>query len=276
MTAPHSPQLSGAFHATLGDIVTNVRTARHFLSGALKPCDIGGKLTDFDSLALEQLRKTRGPRLLVMADMLTSRRRKRVVTLLPCTTHLLSARFEEHWVSYLDSASVRGAPLPAAEAVGFATWALERFEGGSRVADVLRHELACNDVAMRFHARGPAPAAIDIDALPSHCQLRLTPWTRIERFTWAMDEAMETFRRTGTMSDSRPSSPVCLVFYPTPHRREPVAVSKISPAIGAALERARDGIGLAGLLGGSSVDGGAEGRRVLGKLFAMKILEALA
>ncbi len=266
--------LSGAFQVALGILATNSRTTRRLLQGDLHPRELTDGLTDEDIAGLQSLKVAYGDRLLVVADMLTTRRRRKILALLPATVHILGGRFGACWLEYLGTSAPPGAPSPAAEAAAFSAWLLAREHWGPIESQLMRFELCMNDVLERNQASHECPARQD-SLLPADCRLRLSSLVRVEQFDSAVDDCMSNFRRTGKIAT--PSGPpVCLIFHPAGNRRGGVAVTKIAAAMRIVLGCANSTVTLQDLLKVTPAAWQPGMREALQRLAHAGVLEILA
>jgi hypothetical protein len=240
--------LSRAFQTALGILTTNSVTARRFIAGEIRPSQLHAALTEEDIEGLQDLLNRQADRVVAVSEMLTSRRKRRVTGTLPVTVRMLGERFEAWWSDYLRSCAPCGLRPAAGEAQAFAGWALLQLERQSAEFELIRYELYRSDVASRFLLRESGAGKVGVGPGSEHRRLRLASCARVERFEWAVDEAIMRFRRTGEISGGAQGDPVHLIFHAVSGRVAAVGVTKVSPAMSLVLERSGAGVELRELL----------------------------
>ena len=112
--------------------------------------------------------------------------------------------------------------------------------------------------------------------LSEHCRLRLSGCARIENFTWAVDETMKCFRRSGEIvAKAVRHEPVNLIFHPLFGRLTSVGVTKVSRPMSLVLEESEVGVGMDELLSSLSSARRPEMVAVLQKLVALRVLDVI-
>jgi len=230
-------------------------------------------LTEADSDSLKHLLSVQSERVVAVADMLTSRRRHRVVTSLKVTVQLLGDRFEVAWNEYLGRHAPRGVWSAPTEAMAFGNWMLPKLEPQSLETQLLTYELCRSATAERLRTRDFGQENLGSAVLVDQSRLRLSPYARLQRFDLAVDEVMVRFRHTGEIVAQPRQGPVHLVFHPVLGRTATVGVTKVPAAMSSVLERSTTGSALHELLSQVPAQMQAQARAVLEKLVAIRVLD---
>lgn len=271
----HSIELSRAFQTALGVLLTNSAIAKGFIAGEIQVGQLHEALTDADSDGLRRLVSGQPDRVVAVADLLTSRRRRRVVASLAATVRMLGEEFENVWNEYLRGDAPRSVLSVPMEALAFGNWVLSRLERGSVPFQLLTYELCRNDIAQRLRSSPIGAVQAGSAVMQERSRLRLSRYARLERFEWAVDEAMARLRRTGKILAEPQGGPVHLVFHPLPGRVATVGVTKVSAAMSSMLERSTTGSALHELVSLVPTQMHAHLRSTLEKLVAIHVLDLI-
>lgn len=266
-------QISSAFQTALGMLVTNAAITRRFVSRELTPTDLHCGLTEGDISCLEGLISTQKDRLLALAKLLTSRRRQKLIASLPATVHILGSQLEDVWNEYLGCAAPPGAPSMRMEGAAFAAWALRRLDRQSLEFELVHYEVCFNDVANRLFLHAIDAGVTNPPPASANDRVGLSRYARVQRFDWAVDEAMAYFRRAGKIIRLTKGSPVYLVFHPVQVRANDIAVTKVSETMNTMLEGGN--VVLRELLNATPHAHQAAIRTVVNRLVALRILEVV-
>ena len=267
--------LSSAFQTALGVLVTNTTIARRVLAGDLPLEALDTTLTEPDQECLETLLGTQRSRVLALAELLTDRRKRKLVGRLPMTVAILGGRLGECWTAYLESTVIQGTSVAPADAAAFGTWTLEHIELSFSESQLIRHEQCQNEVAAGlpefFQAAG---AAADVTVV-AECRIRLTDNVRVEQFDQGIIAALERFRTTGEVMCEQTGTRVDWVFHGLPERRGMVGITKVSRPVALLLIAARSALEVREVLSALPGERRRSLERSLQKLVALRILTVL-
>jgi hypothetical protein len=266
--------LSSAFQSALGALATNMTIARRVLAGDLPLNALDTTLTEPDRECLETLLGTQGSRVLALAELLTDRRRKKLVARLPMTAAILGRRLGECWLSYLESTVIQGTSVAPADAAAFGSWILEHIELSFSEAQMIRHEHCQNDVAAGLPEFFQAASAA-ADVRVAECRLRLSDSVRVEQFDQGIVAALERFRTTGEVLCQQTGTTVDWVFHGLPERRGRVGITKVSRPVALLLNAARSAFEARAVLSALPDERRRSLERSLQKLVALRILTVL-
>ena len=266
-------ELSLAFQTALGVLLTNSDMVRRFIAREIDGRELHDALTDADIDGLGRLVGAEPDRVMAVAELLTSRRRRRVVNALRATVQMSGERFESLWKEYLRCHAPRGILSMSLEATMFGKWLLPRLERGSPQWQILTYELCRSDIAERLRLRARGTSDAKSATLADHSRLCLSRCVRLERFEFAVDEVMARFRRTGEIVTGSSRGPVHLVFHPQVGRVTTVGVTKVSAAMSSILARSATGSALHELLGLIPAQMHAPLRAALEKLVDIHVLD---
>jgi hypothetical protein len=266
-------ELSRAFQTSVCTLTTNSVLAKQVVTGEIPASGLHPALTDDDVRGLHELLSAQSGRVIAVAEMLTSRRKRKVRDSLPITVRMLGGRFEAWWIDYLHGRAPPGIQPAAREAALFGAWTLSQLEPGSIEYPLARYEFCRSDVASRFLPQ--ASTAVAPAPLGEYDCLRLTDCARVEPFDWAIDEAVMHYRRTGELKMRARGNPVHLVFHAVSSLVMAVGVTKVSPVMGLLLARSRVAVETRELLRAVPEVNRPPLLKALQKLVSIRVLDVL-
>jgi len=270
LTGTAQMKLSSAFQTALGILATNTTLAREVIAGRLPLDTWDPALNGADRACMELLLRSQGQRVLALAEILTARRKGKMLSRLPMTLALLGRRIDGYWVEYLASTSIQGTTSAAAEAAAFAGWILDHLELSCRDSQLIRYELCENEVAAKLIA--PCDEHHPGPLLPGYRILR-SGNIKVESFDRGIDAALQRFRAAGELAFEEQGTRVEMVFHRVPGRRGVVAATRISKAMSLVLEVARTELEVESLLNAIPPARRAEIRTALEALVNLSVLE---
>ena len=266
-------RLSSAFQTALGMLATNATLARRAIAGEWSPAS-RPDLSESDLSCLERLLSAQGERVLALAEMMTARRKHRVVALLPVTTRIVDRRLDDWWTQYLGGTAVHGASSSIADAVAFAAWTLRRLEPLSGNSELVRYELCQSDVASRLLSRTTQTGTCDLTPELAEQRIRLSDCVRIEEFDRGVYDGITRFRETAELTCREVGTSVHLLFHEAREGRGGVAITRVSRAIGLLLRAATSTLRISEMLSAAAPAQRPSLRGALERLIDLRVLDA--
>ena len=268
-----TPALTPAFQTALGMLITNESMAARVIEGKLRVDRIHPGLMPLDIEVLGELLRADGRRVLAIAELASQRRKMKVLGVLPATATLHRRDINACWREFLGATTNRAAPPMFEDAANFARSILARCETAV-AAQIVRFELCLAEVTSRLasEARCNARPAADVRTVG---RLRLSPFVHVERFDYAVDEAMREFRTQGKLRTDWPASETHVVFHPRRSRPQMVTTTRLAPAIAHALRimGCNGGVDAGDLVAAAAPELRTQVQATIAELLALQVLE---
>jgi hypothetical protein len=267
-------QVSSAFQAALGVLVNNSSIARRCIADSQALGKLVAGLTPADRVALQAFCRLNERNLLSIASMVSRRRREKVMLLLPVTLRILGSGFEKAWRQYLADVAPPGLISGPEDAATFAAWIMPSLHSSGWERQFVRIERCRAEVLRKTTTAHELPAACVAD-LGLTSRVRTAETVVIERFEEGVESALQSFLSSRELQSLSGGPGVFMLFHPDQKSAGAVGIKKLTQIVAAALERARQGVGIAELLSNVPTASRRDMSEMLNRLTALDILRVV-
>lgn len=235
--------MTAEFQATLADMATNERRARLYLGQDVLDMQYNKCKDHLNALSTITCR-----RIIVLASLLSQRRFKRVVKLLPASRQILGDYFESNWNENLEAVPA-GMPCATQEAVDYANFLKKKIQTNQLKKDILHYESCLNEISRRLYQCGKERVGRPLARpLSRKDYVQLSPYVLVEGFSHDVVSAVKKLRAGSVVDNCAESGFQSVIFRPKHCSGLAVDVSIIPNKLKTMLDRASEPVPISFLL----------------------------